>query len=101
MPDSDPVPPAGNSARPKTAMENTQSGNLNTNGGEAKQNPARAGSSGMAGAGQPHTSATPSKAMVKYGELVILGYNGQLPQGSKLFVFIIAMYTSAKFFTLE
>ena len=27
------------------------------------------------------SSATVVKAMVKYGELVILGYNGQLPQG--------------------
>ena len=27
------------------------------------------------------SSATVVKSMVKYGELVILGYNGQLPQG--------------------
>ena len=27
------------------------------------------------------SSAAVVKAMVKYGELVILGYNGQLPQG--------------------
>jgi len=29
------------------------------------------------------SSATVVKAMVKYGELVILGYNGQLPQGDR------------------
>ena len=29
------------------------------------------------------SSAAVVKAMVKYGELVILGYNGQLPQGKK------------------
>ena len=36
----------------------------------------------------PASAGAVSKAMVKYGELVILGYNGQLPQGTKLFCFI-------------
>ena len=87
MPDSE---PAGSSARPKTAMAESQ--NQNSNGGTSSQsestnqNSARAGgSSGITmqagGAGPSNSSATPSKAMVKYGELVILGYNGQLPQG--------------------
>ena len=83
MPDSE---PAGSSVRPKTAMAESQ--NQNTNGGNgqsesANQNSARAGTSGIPvqGAGPSNASATPSKAMVKYGELVILGYNGQLPQG--------------------
>ena len=92
MPDSEPAPPPGNSVRPKTAMDPSQnpSGNQNnssngrscSNQEQANQNSARAGSSGASGAGPP-PGATPSKAMVKYGELVILGYNGQLPQGSK------------------
>ena len=35
-------------------------------------------------AGQPGTEPPASKAeLVKYGELVILGYNGGLPQGDK------------------
>lgn len=88
MPDSE---PAGSSSRPKTAMAESQ--NQNSNGGSSQsettnQNSgARAGSSGMpmqGGAGPSNSSATPSKAMVKYGELVILGYNGQLPQGDYL-----------------
>lgn len=40
-------------------------------------------SSGGVGASGSGSAATPSKAMVKYGELVILGYNGQLPQGDR------------------
>jgi len=91
MPDSEPAPPPGNSVRPKTAMDPSQnpSGNQNNssngrscNQEPANQNSARAGSSGASGAGPPQ-GATPSKAMVKYGELVILGYNGQLPQGDR------------------
>ena len=31
----------------------------------------------------PASAGAVSKAMVKYGELVILGYNGQLPQGKE------------------
>ena len=76
MPDSEPAAP---SVRPKTGMEpggtaNPSNSNGDNNASAAGQRP---GSSGT-GAG---SSATPSKAMVKYGELVILGYNGQLPQG--------------------
>ncbi len=68
MPDSEPPPMMANSAasqRPKDAGSETHPGGGATSGGGA-------------GSGQ---QATPSKAMVKYGELVILGYNGQLPQG--------------------
>ena len=43
-------------------------------------------SSGGVGASGSGSAATPSKAMVKYGELVILGYNGQLPQGKRNFL---------------
>ena len=55
MPDSEPV-------RPRASEAN----------GEAAVTSSTASSAGAV-----------SKAMVKYGELVILGYNGQLPQGTK------------------
>ena len=76
MPDSEPAAP---SVRPKTGMDPPGAANTSNSNGENNPNVAgqRPGSSGT-GAG---SSATPSKAMVKYGELVILGYNGQLPQG--------------------
>ena len=45
--------------------------------------PAKAGAAvGVAG---PSSQQPPSE-LVKYGELIILGYNGQLPQGKAPFV---------------
>lgn len=49
--------------------------------------PAKAGAAAPAGAfgavGGPVPPQQPPPELVKYGELIILGYNGQLPQGRK------------------
>ena len=78
MPDSEPAVAAA--TRPKTAaigMKETANGDSNS----PARGPGGPGLSGVpSGSGGP---SAPAKAMVKYGELVILGYNGQLPQGKK------------------
>ena len=53
----------------------------------------------------PASAGAVSKAMVKYGELVILGYNGQLPQGMHYstldFIFLCLKTNPDCFMTLK
>ena len=72
MPDSEPVPPG-------VPMDITQSLNLQS----PAQNTGPIAPGGTPGRGDSDNfSHNGSKqSMVKYGELIILGYNGQLPQG--------------------
>ena len=49
----------------------------------------------------PASAGAVSKAMVKYGELVILGYNGQLPQGKEKIIFLFPRLTSFIFFVFD
>ena len=49
--------------------------------GENSGNGDNLGAASSATSAQNLGAAAASKAMVKFGEIVILGYNGQLPQG--------------------
>ena len=64
--------------------DSEQSPGLPTSRGLVSANSGNGEQGAMASTSNPSTtsSAAVVKAMVKYGELVILGYNGQLPQGN-------------------
>ena len=60
--------------------------NLNTSSGQQQGTPGRVGNNSDVGGGGGDNSFSHNNGskqlMVKYGELIILGYNGQLPQGN-------------------
>ena len=57
------------------------------------------GPAGLGGIGSPAKApgaAHPPPELVKYGELIILGYNGQLPQGETTFLDFAQVVTAIR-----